>query len=366
MHTRDPLSAAPPRPTQSERARSRVPEQDLKTLIGHNGVIPQGEFSLAESAEEITLHMAHRIEDKLHSERKIRGEHRATEISLESIVAHLDKAWDDDAQSRLEELVAQILAGQADPRVAVTSFSKNLSHQYLAFQYVLQKGQQANAPEALLAELADARAELEELGGPAIRAELNTIDAAATFARDSADIDKFQRAYEDVVLGEATLAKTLSMALARFGGKRIEDGLKALIQALGLDLAAARPSVSKERIHALINDMYQLTVAVTVLDGCRELGSHLTESVQISFDEERLMQNVVNVINDKWLSSTSFLGMGADQGIHTTPDRVVFMTGILSVLKDLPVHIFSDDEARDAVLEAAQHALDAAIDEELI
>lgn len=365
MHPRDLLNATPALPSSSDRLSLRGRDYDLKAQLGHPGAVSQGEFSLAESAEEISFHMAHRIEDKIHSERKVRGERVAADITIESILAHLNSAAESDIQARLDALAETILSGRTDPRSAIASFSENLTHQYLALHYVIQKGRRERAPEPLLAEIADARAELEELHGPAIRAELNTIDAASAYARDASDIRQFQRTYEDVVLGDATLAKTLSLALSRFGGKRVADGLRGLIQALGLDLAAARPSVSKERIHAILKDMYHLEVAVTVLDGCRELGTRLTDSVRASFNAERLMQQVVNLLNDKWISVSSFTALAQDQGVETIPDRVAFLAGVRSVLKDLPLQVFPDDEVRAGVLETAQYALDAAIDEEL-
>lgn len=365
MHPRDLLNATPALPSSSDRLSLRGRDYDLKAQLGHPGAVSQGEFSLAESAEEISFHMAHRIEDKIHSERKVRGERVAADITIESILAHLNSAAESDIQARLDALAETILSGRTDPRSAIASFSENLTHQYLALHYVIQKGRRERAPEPLLAEIADARAELEELHGPAIRAELNTIDAASAYARDASDIRQFQRTYEDVVLGDATLAKTLSLALSRFGGKRVADGLRGLIQALGLDLAAARPSVSKERIHAILKDMYHLEVAVTVLDGCRELGTRLTDSVRASFNAERLMQQVVNLLNDKWISVSSLTALAQDQGVETIPDRVAFLAGVRSVLKDLPLQVFPDDEVRAGVLETAQYALDAAIDEEL-
>lgn len=365
MHPRDLLNATPALPSSSDRLSLRGRDYDLKAQLGHPGAVSQGEFSLAESAEEISFHMAHRIEDKIHSERKVRGERVAADITIESILAHLNSAAESDIQARLDALAEAILSGRTDPRSAIASFSENLTHQYLALHYVIQKGRRERAPEPLLAEIADARAELEELHGPAIRAELNTIDAASAYARDASDIRQFQRTYEDVVLGDATLAKTLSLALSRFGGKRVADGLRGLIQALGLDLAAARPSVSKERIHAILKDMYHLEVAVTVLDGCRELGTRLTDSVRASFNAERLMQQVVNLLNDKWISVSSLTALAQDQGVETIPDRVAFLAGVRSVLKDLPLQVFPDDEVRAGVLETAQYALDAAIDEEL-
>ena len=79
----------------------------------------------------------------------------------------------------------------------------------------------------------------------------NTVGAAAGYADDARGVADFQRTYQDVVLGEASLAKTLSLALERFGGKDVARGLQQLIQALGQDLAAARPSTSQDRLQAV-------------------------------------------------------------------------------------------------------------------
>ena len=360
----DPLPPKNALLSQAEHSRARQPDQQIGASVGHAGVIPQGEVSLAECAEELTFHMAHQIEDKLHSERKVRSDNPVAEITTESILAHLHKTYEDDAQAKLEALAERILSGELDPREGIGRFAENIMRQYLALQYALRKGRRERAPDDLLAELSDALSELEQEHGPAIRAELNTIDAAAAYASNAADMVQFQHTYQDVVLGEATLAKTLSTALSRFGGKRIAEGLKSLIQALGLDLAAARPSVSTDRIHALIKDMYLLEVAVTVLDGCGELADRLTTAARESFNGERLMQDVVGISGDKWVSESRFYNLADSHGIQHIPDRIAFLAGVRTVLKDLPVQIYADNEARASVLEAAQFALDDAIDKE--
>lgn len=362
--TLDPVSTEHTLRSQAEHLRAASPDQWVGTAPGHRSVIPQGEFSLAESAEEISLHMAHRIEDKLHAERKVRGETPVAEITTESIVAYLAHTREADIQARLDALVAQILSGKVDPREAVGVFSASVSLQYLALQYALQKGRRGRVADDLLAELADALAELEQRHGTLIRADLNTIGVAASYGQDAADIVRFQRTYQDVVLGEATLAKTLSTALSRFGGKRIAKGLQSLILALGQDLSAARPSVSPERIHALLKDMYLLEVAVTILDGCRELADDLSAAMRQTVDDERLMQEIIGISDDKWISGSRFAGLAESHGVALVPDRIAFLAGVRRVLKDLPVQIYLDQETRASVLDAAQEALDDAIDQE--
>lgn len=377
MHTADPFTTQRLTDVMPDLSATANLAQGARLPTGISTPTNAGEFSLTDSAEEITLHMAHRVEDKLHSERKIRGERPLINIEIETLLSYLDQAREDDAQARLEELASHILSGKGDARTEISNFASRMSVQYLAYHYVLQRGRQQNAPEEILSDLSDALAELEQRAGQSIRGDINTIDAAAAYGGQSAsDIARFQATYENVVrleasrtatgavLGDATLARTLSLALSSFGGKKIAEGLKALTSALGLDLAAAQSSTSKTWLHALLSNMFHVEAAVTVLNNCRDLGARLTEVPREAFDEDRLMQKIVNVVDGKWVSPTIFSSMATDFGVASLPGRIAFLDGMRSILKDLPVQLFPSDEARTDVLQAVQFAFDAAAEEE--
>ncbi|WP_160355869.1 TyeA family type III secretion system gatekeeper subunit [Bordetella sp. 02P26C-1] len=332
---------------------------------------------MTDSAEEITLHMAHRIEDKLHSERKVRGEKQTIGIEIETLLSYMDQAREDDAQARLEELASRILSGNVDPRTEIANFAKRMSVQYLAYHYVLQRGRQQNASEEILSDLGDALADLEQRAGRSIRADINTIDAAASYGKTANEITHFQAAYENVVrlevaqnrveavLGDATLAKTLSLALQSFGTKRIADGLKALTSALGLDLSATRSSVSKPWLHALLSNMFHVQSAVSVLENCRNLGARLSKEVQAGFDEEKLMKKIVETVESSSLWPQTFSSMPTEFGVASLAERLTFLDGVRGIVRDLPVQLFVSDDARTNVLEAVQIAYEEAVQEEL-
>ncbi|MGY6268539.1 type III secretion system gatekeeper subunit SctW [Achromobacter denitrificans] len=334
------------------------------TMLGQAAITVDGEFSLADSAEELSLHMAEKTEDKHHAERKVRGDAPLQTISTEAILAYLAETHDADAQEKLIELARHLLSGKADPRQAAGQAFGDVSQQYLALQYALRQGEREGAPEDVLDGLREALADLELESGPQIRAGMNTIGAASAYAADAHGVADFQRTYRDVVLGETTLAKTLALALDRFGGQEIGRGLQQLIQALGLDLAAARPSSSPDRLHALMQDLYQLGTAVTVLEGCAELAERMGREHGAEVKSERLMQDLVNVSNEKWVSESRFSGLAGTHGVSALEGRIAFLGGVRAVLKDLPVSVFADPDTRQSVLNAAQLALDAAIDEE--
>ncbi|CAB3905437.1 type III secretion system gatekeeper subunit SctW [Achromobacter dolens] len=339
-------------------------QQQVGTMLGQAATAVDGEVSLADSAEELSLHMAEKTEDKHHAERKIGRDAPLQMLSAEAIVAYLAESHDADAQEKLIELARHLLAGQADPRQAAARAFGDAAGQYLGLQYALRQGERDGAPEDVLDGLREALADLELESGPQIRASLNTIGAAAGYADDARGVADFQRTYQDVVLGEASLAKTLTLALERFGGKDVGRGLQQLIQALGQDLAAARPSTSPDRLQALMQDLYQLGVAVTVLDGCGELGEKMAREHGKPLAADQLMRDLVNVSNEKWISESRFTALAASHGADSVAARITFLGGVRAVLKDLPLPMYPDPDARQSVLGAAQLALDAAIDEE--
>ncbi|MFY2022938.1 type III secretion system gatekeeper subunit SctW [Achromobacter dolens] len=339
-------------------------QQQVGTMLGQAATAVDGEVSLADSAEELSLHMAEKTEDKHHAERKIGRDAPLQMLSAEAIVAYLAESHDADAQEKLIELARHLLAGQADPRQAAARAFGDAAGQYPGLQYALRQGERDGAPEDVLDGLREALADLELESGPQIRASLNTIGAAAGYADDARGVADFQRTYQDVVLGEASLAKTLTLALERFGGKDVGRGLQQLIQALGQDLAAARPSTSPDRLQALMQDLYQLGVAVTVLDGCGELGEKMAREHGKPLAADQLMRDLVNVSNEKWISESRFTALAASHGADSVAARITFLGGVRAVLKDLPLPMYPDPDARQSVLGAAQLALDAAIDEE--
>lgn len=335
------------------------------TLLGEQAVLLDGEISpLGDAAEELSLHMAEKTENKHHAERKIKAERPLELLRPEEILEMLQQARDPNAQVKLEELVTKLLSDGGSPRQQAAQAFSDVSQQYLALQYALRKGEREGANPRLLESLRDALADLELESGPQVRAGIHALDSAGTFASDARGVQAFQQTYRDVVLGENSLGKTLDLALERFGGKDVGRGLQHLVLALGRDLSSTRPSTSPERLQALTNDLYHLRVAVTVLDGCQALAGELRESGLGSPDSERLMRDLVGLTGDKWLNESRFTMLAQQHGVSTPEGRVAFLSGIKGLMRDLPVQVFPDPEARQSILDSLQEALDIAIDEE--
>src|SRR5690606_15587615 len=137
------------------------------TLLGEQAVLIDGEISsLGDAAEEISLHMAEKVESKHHAQRKIKPERPMELMRLEEILEMLQQTQNPYAQAKLEELVARLLSGQGSPRQQAAQAFGDVSQQYLALQYTLRKGEQEGARPELLESLRDALADLEIESGP--------------------------------------------------------------------------------------------------------------------------------------------------------------------------------------------------------
>jgi type III secretion protein W len=350
--------------TSTQAGAGQTAGKQAGMAMGETAVRVSGEFSLADSAEELSLHMAEKTESKTHAERTVKADRPVQVMDMDQIEELLDQTHDADANAKLGELTKKLLDGKGNPREQAGQAFEDISQQYLAMQHALQKGEKEGASVDVLEGLRDAIADMEMESGPEIRAGINTLRTAGAFASDATGVADFQRTYRDVVLGENSLSKTLNLAIERFGEKDVGRGVKQLIQALGADLAATTPSSDSNRLQSLVQDLYQLEVAVTVLDGCADLSAVQEARGHAPLDSTKLMRDLVSVTGERWVSAGRFTGIADTHNVRDLEARIPFLTGIKQMLRDLPVQIYPDTDTRQSILGASQEALDIAIDQE--
>lgn len=78
-------------------------------------------------------------------------------------------------------------------------------------------------------------------------------------------------------------------------------------------------------------------------------------------NERQLLTALLKVLSAGWVAPSHFERMAVDLKIKDGGPRIFFLTGIQQVIRELPFKVFDDDNARLAVIEAVQSALDAAI-----
>lgn len=336
------------------------------TLNQQQVVVDTSDSVLTDAAEEISLHHSEKAESKHTAERKKELARPLALMNAEAIEAYVNAAEGEDGPEKLAALAKRMLGGEGDPaKLARQSFG-NPTSQYLALQYALGQGQREGAPADVLERLQEALEDLEMSHGPRIRADVNTIDAAAESASAPGEVAQFQQTYSDVVLGTATLNQTLKLVVERFGDRDFAGGLQRLTRALGQDLAAQRPSAEPTRLQSLVQDIYHLGVAATVLEGCQTLLAELSakHGLRAAPGAVDLMKDLVAVSSESWLSPSRFSSLSEKFGATAVAPQIAFVGGVKGLLHEMPPQVFNDGEQRFSVFNAVQEALDAAIDRE--
>jgi type III secretion system TyeA family effector delivery regulator len=87
------------------------------------------------------------------------------------------------------------------------------------------------------------------------------------------------------------------------------------------------------------------------------MGSQLPPDI----DEQVLLLALLKLLSDGWISPTHFDRLLSELRVPDGAPAIFFLTGIQQILRELPFKVFQDDHSREAIIDAAQAALDQAI-----
>jgi type III secretion system TyeA family effector delivery regulator len=81
-------------------------------------------------------------------------------------------------------------------------------------------------------------------------------------------------------------------------------------------------------------------------------------------DEQVLLLALLKLLSDGWISPTHFDRLLNELRIPDGAPAIFFLTGIQQILRELPFKVYQDEHSREAIIDAAQAALDQAISRE--
>lgn len=204
--------------------------------------------------------------------------------------------------------------------------------------------------------------------GDRILADVNTVETYSRLSSEQAR--QFRSVYHDAAIGSESLGGVVGHLLRLVGdgktGASFLDVHRSMIAALGLDLAAARPSTDKTKLQALVSDLYHLEVIGTLVEAGGALADQLqTRHGLAPFAATQLTTDLVGLAGERWVDADHFKRL-ADRYRAMDPleATVDFLTGVRNLVKEMPVKVFPTPENRQSLIDAAQDAVDYAIDRE--
>jgi type III secretion protein W len=338
---------------------------------------------LTSAADELSQQFSTKAEERNLNDRKLANANAQTNASRAQVAAMLAsmgggaEGQEQSTQSvQLTELAKRILKQPHLARQFAKEMGGDATSQYLSLLEVaelIREGVVGVDSEDFAAQSAqEAAAELLAEHGDRIWADINTFDAAQKLAEHTGQADTaqaFRSAYRDAVLGTESLSDTARQLLKVNEGGNGQDFarvLQSMMTALGADVAAARPSTDPVRLRALLTDLYHLEVISTVVDRCDELSSTVVSRHGVApFKATGLASDLVALTGERWVDAARISNLADKYGAQHPPECMVhFVTGARNALRELPVQVFMSPEARQSLLDAAQTALDRAIDRE--
>ena len=345
---------------------------------GQAQLLPDLHSTLSDAAEELTQSLSGKAQEKSLKERKadsgksLADLSRAQRLAMFQAMAGGGSAdGQADAEQKIAQLAQKALRQPGQARRQAKESGGDASEQYLALLEaadLIQDGKIGHDPGGRATDsLREAAAELFAEHGREIRADINTFEATRGLSAQEAG--QFRSTYRDVVLGESavndTLRRLLDM-LPKGQGSDFSRVLETTREALGLDLAAIHPSVDVVRLQGLVSDLAHIKVISTVVDQCQELSETLTQRHGVApFSATSMTSEMLSLTADRWVDASRLTAIGQRFNMQSHLEASVhFMTGLRNAIKDLPVQVFQAMEARQSLLDAAQAALDEAIDRE--
>ncbi len=366
------ITLQPGRDISSEMSQT----QSTGQWRGEGVVLAGSDKSLfASAAEEMSFLRSEKKEVDL-SRRKIGDRSPLRTEALERALAYLEKAADLDKDKQLNPFVKQLLekpvSSSPQLRHLLQQRFGDISQQYMALVYVRdqlrrrQKQGSSDSIDELLTVVDTALDELMEEHGAAILAGMNISEVAYKHAGGQlGTINHLRRLYRDAVLDYGSLTGTFQKIVAQYGEEHFTDSLNYLISALGADLAAEGPSLPKERLGMIIDDLYKLQSLGSLDDECTEFLGQLQRIYQSHTVPKKLelMEQLLSLLEKKWLNTDqinkviSMLNIPEDMAIY-------FWRGFKELIRLIPLKVYKDPFEREKLITAVQECLDLSIENE--
>ena len=173
----------------------------------------------------------------------------------------------------------------------------------------------------------------------------------------------------DAVMVYADITNTCMRLLKNFDFDKLDPVIEMMTKALADDLQATQSSVDKGRLSAILTPLSQ----IRVFDTLRDLYTQFCEQIKgiahqhglklPAMNPNAVLTGLLDIVDGSWAAAHKFEALVRGLGITGESEVVVVMQGISSMLRQLPEKAYNED-TRVSVREAAQLAIDAAVQRE--
>lgn len=364
--------------TETARQQSGVATTGAQ-ILGDEVIDVDNDSVFSDSMEELSASLSERTQEKKLRERslgRLDEELALLRERLQEMLAAMAGEGSEEKpahilKEEIQALTQRILKSPAHARQYVGEYTGNPTEQYLLLRDLDQRAESGEFNGILntagrLA-IRESASEIFAEHSGRILADVNTF--AATNALQKAEATAVRSIYRDAVLGGASLAETLSKLLEAAHGGQPEDFTRvheSMVKGLGLDIAAARSSTDKVKLQAMASDLFHLSTISTVIQQCDGLAKSLAGRFPVKpVAGSQMASELIKMTGERWVDGARFSRLADRFGYQSPAECAVqFLQSVRNVVSKMPVQVFASPEARTAIVDAAQSAVDGAIERE--
>ncbi len=262
------------------------------------------------------------------------------------------------AQSRGElpsprEFLQQLGEGSSDP-----------SHQF-AMSDILEQALSESETE-FRALLESSRKMLLAEKGEEIRAGINLASEVNARATTPEEMQDLRDMYRGEILGFSTPQQCFRSIMGSRGAAGLQAAIDFLTAGCGADIQSASPSKSPEELRRIMLDLQCVQVLKTVFDRMGALGNRMLTQFnqQCLMNGEQMTGKVMDFTERPFVGAGDIKDFIAGCGIEKLLARMDFCRELTGVFRQLSSRLFSNEQDRIRLIDAAQEHLDGIVEEE--
>ena len=210
---------------------------------------------------------------------------------------------------------------------------------------------------------------MEEFGSE-VKAGINMSKTAAEFVSNFkfSSVDQLREFYRDYVMNYGALFEAYKKILKKFKKNGFKQGKKFLLQALTTDMESEGPSISGERLNAIMDDMKALRAIERMHEESDRLFERMKRKYRLAESKRiKLIEGVIQFFDGSSMRSSGKKKMDLilrAMAISHLAGKINLVSGVKQIITGLPTSLFKTPAERFQLLQALQHSLDALIEEE--
>ena len=136
----------------------------------------------------------------------------------------------------------------------------------------------------------------------------------------------------------------------RFAQRRAR--LRALMQALGLELGARQADVDVTRLAAVIDDLRRVVLFLTLESACEQAAQTLRAAGARAFETDTMISEMLTLLDQPWVGAEWLAQRAAYLGMVTVDARYAFARELTQLMKSAHDGCFRDETQRETLGEA--------------